>query len=214
MHTREMAGEIYFIGIAGPSGAGKTHLALHLAAALPARVIGLDRYYRDLSQLPLAERAGMNFDAPEALEHELLIRQIARLRNNETVRLPVYDFASHARIAKTEIFPPGKIVIVEGLFTLYWPMLRALLDTKIYVDTDDQACLARRKERDVRQRGRSLESVERQYVETVAPMADRYVRPTMAHADLVVSGEDRVENAVARVVEHCRQHAGCGRVAE
>lgn len=206
-----MAGEIYLIGIAGPSGAGKSHLAIHLATALPARVIALDRYYRDLSHLPLAERAGINFDAPEALEHELLIRQVARLRNNETVRLPIYDFARHTRRAKTEIFPPGRIILVEGLFTLYWPALRALLDTKVYVTMNDEVCLARRKDRDVRERGRTPESVEQQYMATVAPMADRYIRPTIEYADLVVSGGDRVEDGVARVLAHYQQRRGAGK---
>src|SRR5271157_4516459 len=177
---------IYLIGIAGPSGSGKSFLAKHLKAALEADVLELDRYYRDLSHLPLEQRARTNFDAPESLEHELLIEQVSRLRNRETVQLPVYDFTTHTRSARTEALQPSKVVVIEGLFTLHWPSLRELLGTKVFVDMTDEVCLARRQERDVRERRRTSESVVEQYVTTVAPMAQRYVRPTVVHADVVV----------------------------
>jgi len=200
-----MAAETYLIGIAGPSGAGKSYLAKHLKSELKAEVLGLDRYYRDLSHLPLEQRARMNFDAPEALEHELLIAQVAQLRTRETVQLPVYDFTTHTRVAETQTLPPSEIIIVEGLFTLHWPGLRELLGTKVYVDLHDELCLERRKARDIRERGRTAESVLEQYEKTVAPMAQRYVRPTVAHADVVVSGTEHIEDGVARVVEHYRR---------
>lgn len=199
-----MPAEIYLIGIAGPSGAGKTYLATHLAAALQAEVLALDRYYRDLSHLSVADRGLVNFDAPDALEHELLIEQLARLRLREIVHLPVYDFATHTRTGRTETLRPSGVLIVEGLFTLHWPGLRDLLGTKVYVDMGDDICLARRKERDVRERGRSLQSVVEQYQTTVAPMAHRYVRPTIAHADVVVGGGDHISDGTARVLEHYR----------
>src|SRR5450756_1956688 len=101
-----MPAETYLIGIAGPSGAGKTYLATHLAAALHASVLALDRYYRDLSHLTLEERARVNFDSPQSLDHELIVEQVASLRNNETVHLPVYDFATHTRIPRTEVLCP------------------------------------------------------------------------------------------------------------
>src|SRR5271157_4366372 len=203
-----MPAEVYLIGIAGPSGAGKTYLATHLAAALRARKLALDRYYHDLSHLPLEERARANFDAPEALDHELLIQHVARLRNREPVHLPVYDFATHTRTGKVELMRPTEVVIVEGLFTLHWPGLRELLGTKVYVDMNDEICLTRRQSRDVRERGRTPESVVEQYQSTVAPMARRYVHPTIAHADVVVLGTERIEDAVARVLEHYRQRTG------
>src|SRR5208337_1201299 len=199
---------IYLIGIAGPSGSGKSFLAKHLKAALKADVLELDRYYHDLSHLPLEQRARINFDAPESLEHELLIEQVSRLRNRQTVQLPVYDFTTHTRSARTEALQPSKVVIVEGLFTLHWPGLRELLGTKVYVDLSDEVCLTRRKARDVRERGRTPESVVEQYQATVAPMARRYVHPTIAHADVVVMGTERIEDAVARVLEHYRQRTG------
>jgi uridine kinase len=200
-----MAAETYLIGIAGPSGSGKSFLARHLKSALAAEVLELDRYYRDLSRLPLAERARVNFDAPEALEHELLVEQVARLRNRETVQLPVYDFTTHTRTARKELLQPSEVIIVEGLFTLHWPGLRELLGTKVYVDLHDELCLARRTARDVRERGRTVESVVEQYEATVAPMARRYVRPSIAHADVVVVGTERIEEGVARVVDHYRR---------
>ena len=200
-----MAAETYLIGIAGPSGAGKSFLAKHLKSVLKAEVLSLDRYYRDLSHLPLEQRARINFDAPEALEHELLIAQVAQLRIRETVQLPVYDFTTHTRVAETQTLPPSEIIIVEGLFTLHWPGLRELLCTKVYVDLHDELCLERRKARDIRERGRTAESVLEQYETTVAPMAKRYVRPTIAHADVVVSGTERIEDGAARVIEHYRR---------
>ena len=146
----------------------------------------------------------MNFDAPDALEHELLIEQVARLRNGDAVKLPVYDFTTHTRSAKTEMLRPSRVIVVEGLFTLHWPGLRELLGTKVYVDLNDEVCLTRRKERDVRERGRTEQSVVEQFEATVAPMARRYVHPTSVHADVVVSGAERIEDGVARVVEHYR----------
>jgi uridine kinase len=202
-----MPSETYLIGIAGPSGAGKSFLAQHLKVALDAEVLVLDRYYRDLSHLPLEQRARMNFDAPEALEHELLIDHVARLRNGEAVRLPVYDFTTHTRNAKTEVLRPSKVMIVEGLFTLHWPGLREHLGTKVYVDLNDGVCLARRKQRDVRERGRTPESVVEQYKKTVTPMARRYVHPTRTYADVVVNGMKPVEEAVTLVLQHYQEYA-------
>ena len=200
-----MLAETYLIGIAGPSGAGKSYLARYLADVLHARILALDSYYRDLSHLTAAERARNNFDAPEALEHELLIEQVACLKRAESVRLPVYDFATHTRSAKTSALAPGEIVIVEGLFALHWPGLRELLDTRVYVDLKDDTCLKRRKARDVRERGRTAQSVDEQYRATVRPMAERYVRPSAQHADVVVSGSERVERSAARVLAHYQQ---------
>ena len=197
-----MPAETYLIGIAGPSGAGKTYLATHLAAALHASVLALDRYYRDLSHLPLEQRARINFDAPAALDQELLVEQVALLRDHETVHLPVYDFATHTRTGRTEVLRPSSVVIVEGLFTLHWPSLRELLTTKVFVDMNDEVCLTRRQARDVRERGRTPESVMEQYAGMVAPMAERYVRPSIAYADVVVSGSESIADGVSRVVAH------------
>lgn len=200
-----MSAGTFLIGIAGPSGAGKTYLASHLATALRAKVLGLDCYYRDLSRLELADRNRMNFDAPEALEDELLIEQVTQLRQGNAVSLPVYDFANHTRARESVSLEPGEVLIVEGLFTLYWPRLLELLGTKVYVDMHEQVCLARRTDRDVRERGRTAESVLEQYRATVAPMAQRYIRPTITNADVVVLGNDPIELGVTRVLSHYQQ---------
>ncbi|MGB7555402.1 MAG: uridine kinase [Candidatus Korobacteraceae bacterium] len=199
-----MSRETYLIGITGPSGAGKTYLSAHLATILDARVLALDRYYRDLSHLSPEQRARMNFDAPEALDQELIVEQVTDLRNNQAVQLPIYDFATHTRTRRTEELRPSAVVIVEGLFTLHWPKLRELLGTKVFVDMNDEVCLTRRQARDVRERGRTPESVVEQYAATVAPMAQRYVRPTIVHADVVVSGSEPIGEGAARVLAHYR----------
>jgi uridine kinase len=200
-----MPAKTYLIGIGGPSGAGKTYLATHVAAALDASVLALDRYHRDLSHLSPEERARVNFDAPQALDQELIVEQVAALRNNETVQLPVYDFATHTRTRRTQALRPSGVVIIEGLFTSHWPTLRELLDTKVFVDMNDKVCLTRRLERDVRERGRTLESVVEQYAATVAPMAQRYVRPTIVHADVVLSGIEPIGDGVSQVLAHYQE---------
>jgi uridine kinase len=201
-----MSAGSYLIGIAGPSGAGKSYLASHLAERLGAPVLALDHYYRDLSHLPLDERAHINFDEPAALEHDLLIQQIAELHEGRSIAVPTYDFSIHTRTAKTILFQPARFVIVEGLFTLHWPELRHHLGTLVYVDMDDDSCLERRCERDVRERGRTPESVVEQFRTIVAPMAKRYVRPTRAHADIVVLGAIPIDEEVERVLDHIHCH--------
>ena len=205
-----MSAGTYLIGIAGPSGAGKTCLATNLATALQAKVLGLDCYYRDLSQLARAERDRMNFDAPQALEDELLIEQVTQLLQGRAVKLPVYDFAHHIRSQESVLLEPVEVLIIEGLFTLYWPRLRELLGTAVYVDLHDELCLARRTDRDVRERGRTPESVLQQYAATVAPMAQRYVRPTIANADVIVSGTDPIQQGVTRVLSHYARGVALG----
>lgn len=197
-----MSGKSYLIGIAGPSGAGKSYLACHLSERLQAPVLALDHYYRDLSHLPLAERAASNFDDPAALEDELLTAQVAQLAEGRAVEIPTYDFSAHTRTEVTQLFQPARFVILEGLFTLHWPELRRLLGTTVFVDMTDDVCLQRRQQRDVRERGRTPESVIEQFRATVAPMAELYVRPTQAHADVVVFGAAPIDEAVERVLQH------------
>src|SRR5450631_1746879 len=201
-----MSATSYLIGIAGPSGAGKSYLAHHLSQRLQAPVLPLDHYYRDLSHLPLEERARSNFDDPAALEHELLIEQVAHLFEGRAIEIPTYDFSVHTRTGETQSFQPAPFVIVEGLFTLHWPELRRLLGTRVFVNMTDDICLQRRQDRDVRERGRTPESVVEQFRMTVAPMAELYVRPTRAHAHVLVFGATPVEDEVERVLEHVRQN--------
>ncbi len=195
----------YIIGIAGPSCAGKTELARLLAAELGATTISLDAYYRELNHLTLPERARFNFDEPAALDHDLLIAQIETLADGQAIHLPVYDFATHARTAQTEHIAPAEFIIIEGLFALYWAELRQLYGTKVFVEAPDATCLERRQVRDVRERGRTPESVLLQFTETVQPMAALHVRPTAAFADVCVSGLQPIASSKAAVLEHVRK---------
>lgn len=189
------------IGLAGPSGAGKTTLARCLAAQLSgASILSLDSYYRDYARLSPGEKARFNFDAPEAMDHLLLAAHLGDLARGQAVEKPVYDFATHSRLARTEIFRPGNALIVEGLFALYWEEIRVLYDLSVFIDADDDLCLERRLARDLAERGRTRESVLEQYRTQVRPMAERHVRPTARFADVMVSGQAPVEEMASLLI--------------
>jgi uridine kinase len=190
----------FLLGITGPSGAGKTELARSISQRLNCLICSLDSYYRDLSNMPPGERAGQNFDDPAALDHELLFKQLNSLSQGTAVDRPVYDFVHHVRTRKVQVLQPCRVIILEGLFVLHWENVRRLLGLKIYVKADDQTCFERRSARDMLERGRTLESVHRQYHSTVRTMAQRYIYPTIAFADLVVSGKDPVDETSAAVM--------------
>lgn len=193
---------MYIIAVAGPSCAGKTELARHLSQALSARILSLDSYYRDLGDLSLEQRHQVNFDHPDAIEHELLCSHLEELVHGRAIEVPVYDFTIHSRVASTERLEPARFLILEGLFALYWEKARRLMRTKVFVDAPDSVCLARRQQRDVRTRGRTPASVLAQFTATVQPMAELYVRPTRAYADVTVWGEDPIETLGAAVLGH------------
>ncbi|MDR3762891.1 MAG: uridine kinase [Acidobacteriota bacterium] len=197
----------YFIGVAGPSCAGKSFLAEHLAGKLDAALFHLDSYYRELDHLSLVQRAHYNFDSPEALDSALLLEHAHHLSRGETIHRPVYDFTTHTRTGETRPLEPHTFVIVEGLFALHWEVLRKLQGTKVFVDLGEELCLERRIERDIRERGRTRESVLEQYNTTVVPMARQYVYPTRNHADIVVTGDDDITHEVESVMEHIRRGA-------
>ncbi len=192
----------YLIGIAGPSCAGKTELSRHLAVRLPAVVVPLDSYYVDLSSRPMEERVRFNFDEPAALDHALFFEHLQALSQGSEIERPVYDFTTHSRTNRVECVRPGRFIVVEGLFVLYWDDVRALFGTKVYVDLPDGPCLERRINRDVRERGRTVESVRRQYAETVQPMAALYVHPTKNFADVIVAGDNLIERSIEAVTTH------------
>ena len=192
----------HIIAIGGPSCAGKTQLAKRLARSLSATIVPMDAYYRDLSFLPLPARFRFNFDIPESLDHELLRQHIAALAAGRPIQRPVYDFTVHTRSPMWETVDPSAYLILEGLFALHWDDLRPLLNTKVYVDAPDAVCLTRRQVRDVLERGRTAESVHKQFIEVVRPMAELYVRPSSRFADIVVSGEAPLEQSVAAVLAH------------
>ena len=191
----------HIIGIAGPSSSGKTELARQLCAKLPGTsIVSLDSYYRAISDLPLEERAKTNFDHPDALDWELLHGHLRDLADGRPFEEPVYSFAEHTRLPGVRIIEPHEFVIVEGLFVFYWPELRGILDTKVFVQTDPGVCFERRLRRDVAERGRTPESVREQYARTVLPGAEWFVYPTRKYADLVVSGEEPLDRSTAAVI--------------
>lgn len=199
---------MYLIGIAGPSGSGKTELARTLAESLGAPILSLDSYYPDLAHLPLEERARRNFDVPEAIEHDLLFGHLRTLAGGGAVEIPVYDFTRHSRTDRTKTVSAGEFGVLEGLWALYWEDIRRLLGTKVYVDTPDEVCFERRLARDLRERGRSAESVAAQYAATTRPMANRYVLPARQFADVVVSGIEPVERSAAALRAEVLARAG------
>jgi uridine kinase len=191
----------HIIGIAGPSSSGKTALAVQLARRLPgSAIVSLDSYYRGMEDIALAERRKVNFDHPDALDWELLHEHLQAIAAGSAFDEPVYSFADYARTSETRRIEPREFLIVEGLFVLYWPELRGMLNTKVYVETAAEVCYARRLRRDVAERGRTPESVRDQYERTVRPGAERFVIPTRQYADLIVSGEEPLDASTEAVI--------------
>jgi uridine kinase len=177
------------IGIAGGSGSGKTTVAQAILERVGARRIAFlqhDSYYRDLHGLPPAQRADQNFDHPDSLETNLLIEHILALRSGQPVQVPIYDFSIHARTTRTITIDPRRVIIVEGILLFVDATLRRLFDLKIFVDTDADIRFIRRLERDITERGRSTESVIRQYQTTVRPMHLEFVEPSKRYADVII----------------------------
>jgi uridine kinase len=204
-------GRLFMIGIAGPSGSGKSSLARALASALSGWspvMVPLDSYYKDLRSLPPELRAGHNFDHPDALDRALAVRQLGELARGIAIDVPVYDFVTHTREAEARRVEPGWVAIVEGLFALYWEEIRAIFDLKIFLEAGYDLCLRRRAARDVRLRGRDEDLVHRQYHETVLPMFERYIHPTRQFADLLLRGENPLERSMATILEWIEHAAG------
>lgn len=177
------------IGIAGGSGSGKTTVAnVILERVGRDRIAYLphDAYYRDLTDLPPNQRAEINFDHPDSLETSLLIEHIQRLKQWQPIDLPVYDFTTHTRTSRTIRVEPKRVIIVEGILIFAEPALRALFDVKIFVDTDPDIRFIRRLQRDITERGRTTESVIKQYLSTVRPMHLDFVEPSKRYADVII----------------------------
>jgi|SRR5215471_4559922 len=177
------------IGVAGGSGSGKTTVVRRIVEALDeARVTVLehDRYYRDRNDLRLEERAALNYDHPDSLETDLMVRHVNELRAGTAVEAPVYDFARHARVATTETIASSRALIVEGILIYTDAALRALMDVKVFVDTDDDTRFIRRLQRDTKERGRTMQSVIDQYLSTVKPMHLEFVEPSKRYADIII----------------------------
>ena len=177
------------IAIAGGSGSGKTTVANEILKQVGSHRIAYlphDAYYRDLTDLPLNQRAEVNFDHPNSLESSLLIEHIRKLKRWEPVDLPIYDLTHHRRTAETRRIAPSMVIIVEGILIYAEPELREEFDVKIFVDTDSDLRFIRRLERDITERGRTTETVVRQYLTTVRPMHMDFVEPSKRYADVII----------------------------
>ena len=177
------------IGVAGGTGSGKTTVSESILDRVGRDRIAYlqqDSYYCDLSHLPLAERVQVNFDHPDSLETDLLIRHLTALRDGLAVDVPVYDYTLYTRTGQTRRVEPRRVILVEGILIFSEKALRELFDVRIFVDADADIRFIRRLQRDLEERGRSAESVVRQYLSTVRPMHLEFVEPTKRYADVII----------------------------
>jgi len=190
-------------GVAGGTASGKTTVARAVLEAVGASQIAYlphDAYYRDRRDLPFEERARLNYDHPDSLETKLLVHHIKELLVGAPVHVPVYDFTAHRRTDDTILVEPAPIVLVDGILILTKRKLRDLMDIKVYVDTDADVRFIRRLQRDMHERGRSLDSVVQQYLDTVRPMHLKFVEPSKRYADIIIPGGGHNRVAMEMVV--------------
>ncbi|KRL91048.1 uridine kinase [Lactobacillus kalixensis] len=178
------------IGIAGGSGSGKTTIAHEIADRINdddhIMIMTQDSYYKDNTDLPMSERKKINYDHPDAFDMPLLEAQLNQLLHRKSIEMPTYDFTAHTRSDETIHIEPADIIILEGILVLFNEEIRNLMDIKVFVDTDDDIRFIRRLERDMKERGRSLDSVINQYLSTVKPMYNQFIEPTKRYADIIV----------------------------
>jgi uridine kinase len=179
----------FVIGVAGGSGSGKSTVAdrvIAMAGHERVAVLALDSYYQNRADMDFDQRVLVNYDHPDAFDWGLMRTQLAALRNEESVDMPVYDFATHSRLPSTTFMRSAPIIVVEGLLVLWEPELRALMDLKVFVDADADVRFIRRMRRDISQRGRSVDSVIAQYLETVRPAHLQFIEPSKRYADVII----------------------------
>ena len=180
--------DILIIGIAGGTGSGKTTLTSRLKERFgnDVSVISHDNYYRSQDDIPFEERVKMNYDHPDSFETDLLISHLEQLRKGYSIECPIYSFSEHTRTKQTRKINPTKVIIVEGILIFQNPELLNMMNIRIYVDTDPDVRILRRILRDVKERGRSLDSVVTQYLSTVKPMHEQFVEPSKRNTDIIV----------------------------
>ncbi len=200
--------DVLVIGIAGGSGSGKTTLAKNIMEHFEGRISILrhDDYYKSQDDIPMEERVRTNYDHPHAFDTDLLISHIDALNRGEDIYSPTYDYTQHTRSNETRLVKASKVVVLEGILILENKQLRKRLDMKIFVDTDADVRILRRILRDVKERGRSLDSVIEQYLKTVKPMHEAFVEPSKRYADIIVpvGGENRV--ACGMIIDRIEKH--------
>lgn len=196
------------IGIAGGTGSGKTTLTENLKERFAADVSVLyhDNYYKEHFGMTYEERSKLNYDHPDAFDTDLMVRDLNALRRGEAIHCPVYDYTIHNRSAQTLTVEPTRVIIVEGILIFENAALRELMDIKVFVDTDADVRILRRLLRDVKERGRTLDSVVTQYLTTVKPMHEAFVEPSKKYADIIVPQGGRNQVALDMLVERIRRH--------
>lgn len=196
------------IGIAGGTGSGKTTLTRKLVETFgeDISVVCHDNYYKRHDDMTYEERAALNYDHPDSFDTDLMVADVKRLAAGEVIRCPVYDYAAHNRSEDTVEVRPARVIIVEGILIFEHKALRELMDIRIFVDTDADVRILRRILRDVKERGRSLDSVIDQYLTTVKPMHEQFVQPSRQYADIVVLEGGRNLVALDMIVERIRSH--------
>ena len=185
------------VGIAGASASGKSLLAETLVEELQSEhlcVISEDSYYKDQTHLSMEERVRTNYDHPEAMDHDLMLKHMEMLKNGEGVEVPMYDYTEHNRKTETRKIEPARVVIIEGILLFTNPKIRETFDLRFFMDTPLDICLIRRMKRDILSRGRDVDSVIKQYLETVRPMFLQFIEPSRQHADLIIphGGKNRI----------------------
>lgn len=200
--------DIIVIGIAGGTGSGKTTITRKLMEHFgpDVTVIYHDNYYKAHHDMSYEERSKLNYDHPDAFDTELLVRDLAALRRGESVECPVYDYAMHDRSSQTLTIRPARVIIVEGIMIFHPAALREQMDIKLFVDADADVRILRRIQRDVKERGRSLDSVINQYLATVKPMHDAFVEPSKRYADIIIPEGGMNQVAIDMVVNRVRAH--------
>lgn len=200
--------DVLVIGIAGGTGSGKTTITRKLMSQFGDNVSVLyhDNYYKAHHSMTYEERAKLNYDHPEAFETELLIEDLKALKSGHSVKCPLYDYTIHDRSDRYIVVKPAKVIVVEGILILQNPELCKLLDIKLFVDTDADVRILRRIVRDVRSRGRTLESVVNQYLGTVKPMHEMFVEPSKHNADIIIPEGGHNQVALTLVMSYVREH--------
>ncbi len=200
--------DVMVIGIAGGTGSGKTTLTQRLKERFGENVgvLNHDNYYKAHDDMPFEERRKLNYDHPDSFDTDLLVRDLKLLRSGQAVQCPTYDYTVHNRAAATVEVHPAKVIIVEGILIFQSQALRDLMDIKIFVDTDADVRILRRLLRDVKERGRSLDSVVEQYLTTVKPMHEAFVEPSKKYADLIVPEGGRNLVALEMIIQRVAHH--------
>lgn len=197
---------VYVVGIAGGSASGKTTIVSRIKEAFGEDIVVIshDSYYKAHDELPFDERSRLNYDHPNAFDTDRMIADIKRLKNNEEIDIPVYDYTIHNRTDQTIHVVPKKVIIVEGILILENAGLRDLMDIKVFVETDADERLMRRIRRDVTERGRSVESILTQYAETVKPMHEQFVEPSKKYADIIIPRGGENLTGINILMEHLK----------